>query len=59
MIVPPSKGGAGKVRVELKGTMIDYTARTDDELGSGDAVVIEEIEGEEIRVSKAPNELSQ
>jgi membrane protein implicated in regulation of membrane protease activity len=57
VLVPPSELGRGKVRVEIKGNVVDYVARAGEALTEGDVVVIEECEGEEVTVSRAPREL--
>jgi membrane protein implicated in regulation of membrane protease activity len=58
VIVPLVPGGRGKVRVGIKGASIDFVARSTETLASGEAVLIEESEGGEVRVSRAPKELS-
>lgn len=58
VIVPVSPDAYGKVRVELKGTMIDLRARSLEPLAMHEAVVVEEVEAEEALVSRAPRELS-
>ncbi|HEU4533083.1 MAG TPA: hypothetical protein VFS00_03160 [Polyangiaceae bacterium] len=60
VLVACSKGGVGKVRIELKGQSVDLMATTDEEggLGRGEAVLIEHVEGEIARVSARPRELA-
>lgn len=58
VIVPVSPDAYGKVRVELKGTMIDLRARSLEPLAMHETVVVEELEGEEALVSRAPRELA-
>lgn len=58
VIVDVEKGRMGKVRVELKGHSVDMLAITDEsDLARGDAVLIEDVDGEVVRVSKRPPEL--
>ena len=57
VIVPLSSEGPGKVRVEVKGSVVDYVARSAEPLNEGDAVIIEEYEGTEVVVSRVPPEL--
>jgi hypothetical protein len=47
----------GKVRVEIKGSFVDYVARANEPLAVEDAVIIEECDGSEVLVSRAPKEL--
>ncbi len=57
VVVPLDGAGPGKVRVELKGSQVDYVARSKDKLDLQEAVVVEEVIGNEIVVSRAPKEL--
>lgn len=57
VIVPPSAERRGKIRVEVKGSVVDYVARSSEPLTEGDAVIIEEYEDSEVVVSRAPTEL--
>jgi membrane protein implicated in regulation of membrane protease activity len=57
VIVPLDEGATGKVRVEVKGSQVDYVARAAEPLGTGEAVVVEDCDGGEVRVSRAPREL--
>ncbi len=57
VIVPPSAERRGKIRVEVKGSVVDYVARSSELLTEGDAVIIEEYEDSEVVVSRAPTEL--
>jgi len=55
VLVPPNSQGHAKVRLVVKGQMIDYVATTDDAtLESGASVLVEELRGNEIHVSPAP-----
>lgn len=57
VLVPLKRGDRGKVRVQLKGQLIDMLATTDEtELETGDTVLIEEVRGHVAHVSKAPRE---
>jgi membrane protein implicated in regulation of membrane protease activity len=58
VIVPPNEAGRAKVRVEVKGVEVDYIAHASDPLDAGDAVLVESCEGAELRVSRAPRELT-
>jgi hypothetical protein len=51
-------GGRGKVRVELKGAVVDYVARSRETVETGEAVLVEEADEGEIVVSRAPKELA-
>jgi membrane protein implicated in regulation of membrane protease activity len=58
VLVPPAKGGRGKVRVEIKGQMVDLLATTDEEqLESGQLVLVEDMREHTAHVSRAPEEL--
>jgi membrane protein implicated in regulation of membrane protease activity len=57
VIVPPNEAGRCKIRVEIKGSSIDYVATASETMAEGDAVLVEEGEGENLLVSKAPREL--
>jgi membrane protein implicated in regulation of membrane protease activity len=58
VLVPAAAGSRGKVRVQVRGQLVDYVASSREELGAGDSVVVEDYEGGEVVVSKAPKELS-
>jgi len=58
VIVPPSTETRGKVRVSVRGSFVDYVARSTETLEPDDAVVVEEFEGGEVVVSRAPKELT-
>ncbi|MCC6214666.1 MAG: NfeD family protein [Polyangiaceae bacterium] len=54
------KDRRGKVRVEVKGQTQDWIATTDDEaLEEGETVLVEEVRGEAVHVSRAPLELRE
>jgi membrane protein implicated in regulation of membrane protease activity len=59
VIVLVPETGIGKIRVELAGQSVDLIARTSAGLriDIGDAVVVEDLEGEIAEVSRAPEEL--
>jgi len=57
VIVPPSAEARGKVRVSVRGHDVDYVARSTDALEADEAVLVEECEDGEVRVSRAPKEL--
>jgi membrane-bound ClpP family serine protease len=58
VIVPPNDEGRCKIRVEIKGSTIDYVATASGAVAEGDSVLVEEGEGEALVVSKAPRELA-
>ena len=58
VLVAPSAIGRGKVRIEIKGNVVDYVARATETLTPGDVVVIEACDGDEVTVSRAPRELA-
>ena len=58
VIVPPSTETRGKVRVSVRGSFVDYVARSEEALAENEAVVVEEFEGGEVVVSRAPKELT-
>jgi membrane protein implicated in regulation of membrane protease activity len=58
VIVPPSNETRGKVRVSVRGSFVDYVARSNEALEPDEAVVVEEFEGGEVVVSRAPKELT-
>ena len=57
VLVPFDENGVGKIRIEVKGSFVDRAARSTEPLGDGESVVVEEVEGESLTVSKAPKEL--
>jgi membrane protein implicated in regulation of membrane protease activity len=57
VLVPSEPSGLGKVRVEIKGGIVDYVAKSTEALAENDVVVVEDIEGGHVTVSKAPREL--
>jgi membrane protein implicated in regulation of membrane protease activity len=59
VLVPPNSEGHAKVRLLVKGQMIDYVATSDDaSLELGSSVLVEELRGNQIHVSPAPAGLS-
>jgi membrane protein implicated in regulation of membrane protease activity len=57
VLVAPTDEGRGKVRIDLKGGVIDYVARARGPVAEGDIVLVEEVDGAEVVVSRAPKEL--
>jgi membrane protein implicated in regulation of membrane protease activity len=58
VLLPVSKAGRGKIRIQLKGQTVDYIATTDDEeLEAGQLVMIEEMRETTAHVSRVPEEL--
>jgi membrane protein implicated in regulation of membrane protease activity len=58
VLVPLVPGGRGKVRVEMKGGVVDYVARSEESVEAGESVLVEEAEEGELLVSRAPKELA-
>lgn len=57
VLLPVTKGRHGKVRIELKGQTLDLLATTEEEeLMSGDLVIIEDVDSGKARVCRAPPE---
>ncbi|HEX7665747.1 MAG TPA: NfeD family protein [Polyangiaceae bacterium] len=56
-VIIPLTGSVGKVRVEVKGTIGDYAARATEPIAEGETVIVEEYDGSEAVVSKAPKDL--
>ena len=57
VLVPLSPARRGKIRVELKGQTLDFIASTDDDaLEAGAAVLVEELRGNAVHVSRAGRE---
>lgn len=55
VLLPPNSSGHAKVRLLVKGQMIDYLATSDEtSLEMGSSVLVEEVRGNEIHVSPAP-----
>lgn len=57
VIVPPNTEGRLKIRVEIKGSSIDYVGRSSDPVTEGESVIVEDTDGVEVSVSRAPKEL--
>jgi membrane protein implicated in regulation of membrane protease activity len=57
VLVPSDPARRGKVRVEIKGGIVDYVAASRDALQENDVVVVEDFDGQQVTVSKAPKEL--
>jgi membrane protein implicated in regulation of membrane protease activity len=58
VLVPVAKNRHGKIRIEVKGQTLDLIASTDDEqLDSGQMVLIEDVRDTRAHVSRAPIEL--
>lgn len=58
VIVAPSSESRGKVRVSVRGHEVDYVARSLEALAADDPVLVEEFDGTEVVVSRAPKELA-
>jgi membrane protein implicated in regulation of membrane protease activity len=56
-VIVPLGVSPGKVRVEVKGTISDYVARAKETIAEGETVIVEEFDGNEAIVSKAPKDL--
>lgn len=58
VLVACEKGRPGKVRLRVRGQIIDYLATTDEpRLLAGTAVVVQELKGERVHVCAVPSEL--
>jgi membrane protein implicated in regulation of membrane protease activity len=54
----PNREGRAKVRLRVRGQLVDYVATTDDhKLQAGASVMVEEVRGDEVHVSRAPSGL--
>lgn len=58
VILPPNEAGRAKVRLRVKGQLVDYLATTDGALDSGAVVMVEEVRGNQVHVSPAPSGLT-
>jgi membrane protein implicated in regulation of membrane protease activity len=59
VLVPLARGDRGKVRLRVRGQIVDYLATTDEEaLEAGAKVLVEEVRGERVHVGRVPRELS-
>jgi membrane protein implicated in regulation of membrane protease activity len=59
LLIPCEKGRVGKVRLALKGQTVDLLAMAGDaDLPVGTRVLIEDLEGDIARVTKAPEEIA-
>ncbi|MBX3249463.1 MAG: hypothetical protein KF901_19965 [Myxococcales bacterium] len=52
VLVPSRAGGVGRVRVEVKGQLVDLLATSDEELGAEDEVLVIEMDGTRARVAR-------
>jgi membrane protein implicated in regulation of membrane protease activity len=58
VLVSVRQGGMGKVRVELRGQSVDMLAVTEEgEIKRGEMILIEDVDGHTVRVSRRPPEL--
>jgi membrane protein implicated in regulation of membrane protease activity len=58
VLVACEKGRKGKVRLTVRGQIVDYTATTDEQrLAPGTGVIVEEVHAERVHVCAAPSEL--
>ncbi len=57
VLLPPNTHGRAKIRLRVKGQMIDYVATSDEQLEPGASVLVEEVRGERLHVSPAPSGL--
>ncbi len=57
IVVPPAASGVGKARLKVKATYVDYVVKSSEPLDEGETVVVEEVEGGTLVVSRAPKEL--
>lgn len=54
VLLPLNAEGRTKVRVQVKGQLVDYVATADTELEPGSSVLVEEVRGDRVHVSPAP-----
>lgn len=54
VLVPAEKGHAGKVRIQLKGKVVDLLATSESDLSEGDEVLVVEMRGTDAHVEPAP-----
>lgn len=59
VVTPIGEGSRGKIRLELKGQLVDLVARADAPIEVGAEVVVMDIDGSEAQVVRAPNELTK
>lgn len=52
VLVPSKPGGVGRVRVEVKGQLVDLLATSDEEIGTEDEVLVIEMDGTRARVAR-------
>jgi membrane protein implicated in regulation of membrane protease activity len=57
IVVPPAASGVGKARLKVKATYVDYVVKSSEPLDEGETVVVEEVDGATLVVSRAPKEL--
>jgi membrane protein implicated in regulation of membrane protease activity len=59
VLIPLERGKRGKVRIELRGRLVDLIATTDDEkLENGASVIVEEVRGTTAHVSRAGDSIA-
>ncbi|MCB9616490.1 MAG: NfeD family protein [Sandaracinus sp.] len=56
VLVAPKRGTVGKVRVEVKGQLVDLLATTEDEIGADDEVLVIEMDGTRARIARLERE---
>lgn len=54
VLVPASKKRAGKVRIQVKGKMVDLLATSDSDVAEGEEVLVVEVRGTNAHVERAP-----
>jgi membrane protein implicated in regulation of membrane protease activity len=57
VMLAPNAQGRSKIRLSVKGQMIDYVATSDELLEAGASVLVEEVRGQQLHVSPAPGDL--
>jgi membrane protein implicated in regulation of membrane protease activity len=58
VLVPCGQGRMGKVRIELRGQSVDMLATTEEgEIKRGEMILVEDVDGHTVRVSRRPPEL--
>lgn len=54
VLVPASKEHAGKVRIQIKGKVVDLLATSDSDVAEGEEVLVVEVRGTNAHVERAP-----
>jgi membrane protein implicated in regulation of membrane protease activity len=52
VLVPPKRGSVGRVRVEIKGQLVDVLATSEDDIGVDDEVLVIDMDGTRARIAR-------